>query len=143
MANKEAANNTGATPLYIAAQKGHPAVVQALLHRAANKEAVEKCFGATPLNVAAFSGHLQVVRALLRHGADMNTASMNGWTPLKSAACEGHQDVVQFLLEHSDGVTNLPAIESALQAASDADQHDVVSLLIDAKIKIVEKVKKS
>jgi len=39
--------------------------------------------------------------------------------------------------------TNLPAIESALQAASDADQHDVVSLLIDAKIKIVEKVKKS
>ena len=69
--DKNAAQQGGVTPVYIAAQEGHKAIVSALLAAGADKNAAIKD-GATPLFVAAQQGHEAAVSALLAADADMN-----------------------------------------------------------------------
>eukprot|EP00968_Pinguiococcus_pyrenoidosus_P021163 scaffold2686_cov167-Pinguiococcus_pyrenoidosus.AAC.2 len=141
-ADPEVKDTNGQTPLHLASNMNRIRTVASLLKCGAQPNAADK-HSRTPLHLAASKGHATVRLALLDHGASKEAANSDGWTPLITAASNGHLEVVQCLLEHGDDVTNLPAIESALQAASDADQHDVVALLTDAKIKLAEKVKES
>ena len=54
----------GATPLFVAALKGHLEVVRLLVESGANKDQGTTDKGATPLYIAAEKGHLEVVRFL-------------------------------------------------------------------------------
>ena len=56
--------NSGATPLYVAAQNGHLDIVKALLEAGADRNQAMNS-GATPLFIAAEKGHLDVVEMLL------------------------------------------------------------------------------
>ena len=82
-ADKDLAKNTGSTPLYIAAQEAHDAVVRTLLDAGADKDLAMND-GATPLFIAAQKGHDAVVRALLDAGAD-KTAKCDGKTARRVA----------------------------------------------------------
>ncbi|MBA2655193.1 MAG: ankyrin repeat domain-containing protein [Gammaproteobacteria bacterium] len=92
-----AAQNNGATPLYIAAQNGHIEVVAALINAGANKDQARN-EGATPLFIAAQNGHIEVVAALINAGANKDQAMNSGATPLYIAAQNGHIEVVAALI---------------------------------------------
>ena len=67
-ADKDQANNQGATPLTLAAYNGHLDVVRHLVEVGADKDHAVNS-GATPLYIAAWNGHLDVVRHLAFGGS--------------------------------------------------------------------------
>ena len=62
-ADKDKAWETGATPLYMAAEKGHFDVVKCLVEHGADKDKAIND-GYTPLQCAAINGHTEVVTYL-------------------------------------------------------------------------------
>jgi ankyrin repeat protein len=95
------AEEGGYFSLYIAALRGHEAVVLCLVkefgadvNQAAND-------GSTPLYIAAQEGHLSVVLCLVKEcGADINKTALDGCTPLMTAAAHKHMEVVVWLIKH-------------------------------------------
>ena len=91
----------GGTPLYLAAQNNHVAVVVALLAAGALVDK-EMDNGSTPLILAIQQGHEAVMNVLLEAHADVNKAAGNGITPLMIASCNGgsgSEAIVVTLLE--------------------------------------------
>jgi len=88
-----------ATPLFIAAQHNHVAVMQLLLGAGASVECKSDT-GATPLFVAAQNGNVAGVRLLLDKGADIDAAEQVGATPLYATAQGGHHECMLLLLNH-------------------------------------------
>lgn len=80
-ANIEAANESGRTPLALAALKSHAEMVDLLLEKGANVNARDPS-GMTPLMWAAFGGNPRIVEALLAKGADVNARDQKGDTAL-------------------------------------------------------------
>ena len=74
----------GTSVLYVAAQRGHAAVVEYLLAHGADPEATTGS-GSTPLYTALFNGHEAVVALLLGAGASATVAKDDGWTALALA----------------------------------------------------------
>ena len=90
----------GATPLLLAAQNGHPEVVNMLVYAGVDIDKAKTNTGAMPLSIAAQNGHVDVARSLLENGANTNKArALDGQNPLHIAAAKGHLDVCWCLLE--------------------------------------------
>ena len=97
-ADTNAADNCGATPLYLAAHFGHTENIQILLTAGADPNTTD-IQGAAPLYIAAQQGHAQVIELLLKIGVDKDRGNaVDGATPLFIAAQLGHTAVVQALL---------------------------------------------
>lgn len=94
-ANIDKSNESGLTPLFIAAKDGKAEMVMILLQAGATIEAIDDM---TPLYKAAQNGHLLVIELLLCAGADINYTLSDGSTALHVAAYEGEIDVVELLL---------------------------------------------
>ena len=85
-ADIEARDQTGQTPLLIAAATNNLKIVKVLLDRGADKEARESGEGQTPLMRASQLGFLEIAVALVVKGADVNAVDNAGRSPLKLAA---------------------------------------------------------
>jgi len=90
-------DDTGWTPLHLAAQKGFKEVAELLLANKAQVNAKSKR-GDTPLHWAAVNGHKDVAELLFANNADVNARDHGGWTPLHMAALAGYEDMVKLLL---------------------------------------------
>jgi len=104
----------GCTPLYIACQNGHAAMVGLLLGQGADREKANNN-GFTPLYVACEKGHEKIARLLLGEGADKAKAMANnmynvfafavalcGLTALLDGAFEGVRVSYDYYYTDSD-----------------------------------------
>jgi|GEM_PF-2372430 len=107
-ADVDAVHNIGVTPLYIASQNGHLAVVELLLKKGADPEFKFPVNDMTPLCNAAYNGKAAVVQMLLDYGADIE-AKIGSATVLHLAAQRGQREVVKLLLENGASLES-PAI---------------------------------
>ncbi len=135
-ADVKAYDESGDTPLQIAAQYGRLAIVTALLEKGADVNALNSETSQTP-RAAAAAGQTEVVRLLLSKGANMMVKGASDYTPLHAAAREGHTDIVQMLLEHKADV-NTAGISAVtpLQEAVRGGHVDTVKVLLAAKARV-------
>ncbi|MFZ4802180.1 MAG: ankyrin repeat domain-containing protein [Chlorobium sp.] len=84
------------TPLQLAAMRGKPMCVDALLQCGANVHAVEGN-GATALHGAAFNGFIEVSNLLLRAGADPRCTDKHGNSPITLAKSGGYTHLCDIL----------------------------------------------
>lgn len=95
-------DDTGNTPLHLAAIKGLPQKITALLDRGA-LIAPKNLSGATPLHLAAQENYLAAVKILIKRGAPINAKDHENRTPLKRAVLWESDDVIP-LLRSSGGI---------------------------------------
>ncbi|XP_041073393.1 ankyrin repeat and SOCS box protein 3 isoform X3 [Carcharodon carcharias] len=104
-ADKEARDDYGITPLFLAAQYGKLESLRVLLQHGSNVncQAFDK---ATPLFIAAQEGHTECVELLLSNGADTNlSCSEDDWQlPIHAAAQMGKVKVLEFLIPITDRI---------------------------------------
>jgi len=118
----------GQTPLYIAARKGHAAVVRRLVAAGA---AVDQGGRHSPLYAAVCSHSEDILRFLLEAGAEPDPAA--GDSPLCCAAKSGYVAIVRTLLDAGADVERrrflsgpTPLIYAALRG-----RHEVACILLD------------
>ena len=122
----DAAKRNGATPLYIAAQKGHLEILRALMESRAGVAAATDD-GATPLYIAEQKEHLEFLRALLESRSGVDAATGNDATPLYIAEQKRHLEVLRTLLESRSGV------DAALYIAGQKDHLEVLRPLLESR----------
>ena len=110
-ASPDACDSFHYTPLLLASEMGHEAVVELLLGRDdVNAEAQLKSpWMHNALTLAAHSGHDAVVRVLLRHGANKSSYD----TALDLAANQRHCAVVETLLK-AGGLIRFSTLKAAI-----------------------------
>lgn len=124
-----ARNNSGVTPLYLAALMGNVEIVNFLLAHNAYIEA-ENSLGERPLAKAAkfgnSKGNYDTLKTLLEHGAIVNCKDMFGQTPLHEAALQSGKNVINILVSYGADVAakdehnNTPLHEAAKTGNIDA-----------------------
>ncbi|KAL2068429.1 hypothetical protein VTL71DRAFT_16527 [Oculimacula yallundae] len=115
-----------------AAKKGNDEVLEVLLDKKANPNALSKN-GSTPLLKAAKRGNLATIQLLLKWKADINLANEKGETPLYRSSNNGFEAVAEELLrKHAD--LNIPIKSGStplLAAIKQANGH-LAEILLDA-----------
>jgi serine/threonine-protein phosphatase 6 regulatory ankyrin repeat subunit B len=123
----------GFSPIYLAAQKQHVQVVQALIGAGAHVDRPNGQSGATALMMAGERGLTEVFKVLLEAGALPNAQKHDGATSLMLAGENGHVQCLKMLLKKGAN-PNLGKFDkqNPLMAAVRAAKGDCVSLLLEA-----------
>ncbi|KAM6897537.1 ankyrin repeat and SOCS box protein 3 [Xenentodon cancila] len=109
----------GESACYLAARRGHLAVVRLLLKAHADINQLTNDLSC-PLYAAVDNGHQDVVKVLVSKGAEVNgTHTASCWTCLHQAVYKGHGGIVRILVS----VCNLEA----------RDDHDISPLFVAAQ----------
>lgn len=121
----------GQTALMYAAETGRMEVLEYLVSKGADVNAVSAGEHITPLMYAAAAGRLDVIEFLVDRGAKID--AVMAWrkdTALNIAAAKGHVETVKLLLEKgADASIKNKDDETALDIARKRNQSDVVQLL--------------
>jgi len=118
-------------PIMEASYKGFAPVVELLVERGADVNAISTSEQNRPLHRAAERGHKDVIAVLLRCGADIDARGT--WlqiTPLIKSAFEGHVEIVDFLLKRGAAVDRFSAaaIGKTANARTGIDNNGLTTL---------------
>ncbi|CAE7482889.1 ANK1 [Symbiodinium pilosum] len=119
-----------ATPLSIAAQRGHLEVVNILM--SAGADIYEEASMGSPLYAACSMGHVDIARLLLQAGAENSSWGFAKETPLYVASLKGHVEVVGLLLECRANVHRGSSIDTPVYVAASRGHVETVRLLLKA-----------
>eukprot|EP00752_Nemacystus_decipiens_P007696 g6879.t1 len=124
---------TGHTPLHVAAGWGKTDLVQLLLLKGADKDALDN-EEMTPLVLAGYQGHVAAAQALLAAGADANHRCREYKTPVMHvAAQEGHVEILRALIKHGADVAAVDTDgRTALHIAASFATSEAVDMLVEA-----------
>ena len=121
-AKKTTYDESGMSPLQVAAEAGDLAAVKACLEKGAGVDDVLHPKDRTALLWASDRGHLAVVRCLLAHGAHVDASDKRHRTPLFYATRQRHFAIVQALMDA--GATRLTTETKEMRAIRKFhDQH--------------------
>jgi ankyrin repeat protein len=121
----------GLTALHAAAHNGHLGLVEALVGKGAEVDAITT-LGSTPLKLAASKGHVEVATALLGAHACVDAASTQGFTPLHAAVGSGCVPMMELLLDSGADVdAGNSKGHTPLHQASQVGQPEAVAVLLD------------
>ncbi|WP_184891121.1 ankyrin repeat domain-containing protein [Candidatus Cardinium hertigii] len=125
------------TALHIAAAYGHTNVVEVLLDKDANIEAIDQ-YGYTPLHMAAIYGKYDTAKLLLERQANKNSSDNWWYTPLHSAVQHGHFHIVELLLHHNASMRYKSKGEgdTVLHWVVKCNKEDIAQLLLNKLIEI-------
>ena len=90
-------DESGQTPLHLAAQGQNPAMVPLLVDRGADVKATDNR-GISPLHVLASRGDLAAMTVLIDKGADVNLKAADGAAPLHSATMGRRVEAIRLLV---------------------------------------------
>lgn len=126
-------NHNGAPGLYLAARWGHDNVVEELIRRGVDLDAVGGQYG-TALQAAAFAGHDTIVKQLLEKGASVSSPDGSEFSsPIQAALANDHASIVRSLLDSGFKFSTQKQFEDALETASFKGDADTVQQLLSGK----------
>ena len=131
-ADTQKTNNSGMTPLFIAASLNYVEIAQLLVKQDQKIDAFDQAEHQSPLSRAAQKGHLDIVRILLESNASTAFKNTKGQTPLALAAAAGRTTVVDVLLAKGAIVdAKSKSGSTALHEASLTGRLNVVTSLLE------------
>mmetsp|Transcript_10817 Transcript_10817/g.24743 ORF Transcript_10817/g.24743 Transcript_10817/m.24743 type:complete len:761 (+) Transcript_10817:38-2320(+) len=121
-------------PLFLAAESGHPDVVDHLLKEGANVNWTDPDSMSSSLYMASQNGHTEVVEVLVRYQPDLEMVDNLGVTPLHVAVLHGYKDIVHVLiLARADVNKQTGFLSTPLHNAAQEGYPDIIRQLIQAK----------
>lgn len=113
-------SNLGWTPLHLATYFGHRDVMEILLHRDADINAINDN-GDTPLHKAAFIGREDIVMMLLQNNADVNIINGEGRLPRDMTPSNEVGKEINKLLRAAEATEALRQESKLLTASREGD----------------------
>ncbi|XP_070186477.1 uncharacterized protein [Littorina saxatilis] len=127
---KDFKDESGWTPLHLAAGNGHVNIIKWLTSAGRDDLDVETPTGYTPTHVAAMNGHINAVMVLNAMGADLGCKTVDKQTPLHLAARAGHLECVKWLVANGAEMSAEDSFgRTALYLADEYGQTTVVDFL--------------
>jgi ankyrin repeat protein len=124
---------SGLTPLHLAASEGRLDMCQMLVERNADV-CVHDNSGDTPLHLAVSSRHLDIAHILLKYNAEVDSRNEDGSTPLLRASSRGNMDILRLLLAHqADAFVHDNRGNTSLHLAAIGGHLEVARSLLELK----------
>ena len=116
--------------IHCASFSGNTSIIQLLLNRSANINALTKN-SLTPLQLSCLKGHIPATKLLLAANARINVTAKRSWTALHLAATNGHVDCLEILIHAKANINACrPPLGTALHVATHSGFHHVVAVLL-------------